>query len=115
MTNFKFFWNGIKANGGKLQGASFSTSRLIGFPEGTITIYAKNYRRFSGEICEAFQVLNDSDGMTDYFETDRIRVTPDHALYQMALKAAHAGEAHYAKLQAKREEKWAARRSAVAA
>jgi hypothetical protein len=115
MTTLKFFWNGIKVNGGKLQTASYSTGRLIGYPEGTITIYAKSYRRFTAEVGEALHVQNDSDAMTDYFETDRIRVTPDHALYQMVLKAAQANEAHFDKMQAKRETARAARRVLVAA
>ena len=115
MTTLKFFWNGIKVNGGKLQTACYSTGPIIGCPEGTITIYAKSYRRFTAEIGEALDVQNDSDAMTDYFETDRIRVTPDHALYQVVLKAAQANEAHFDKMQAKREATRAAKRLALAA
>jgi len=115
MTTFKFFWNGIKVNGGELQKASFSNGRLIGFPERTVTIYAKNYRGFSAEICAAFDVQNDSDVMTDYFETDRIRVKPDHPLYAQVVDAVKASDEHHAKLQAKRDERRAQRRQLVAA
>jgi len=115
MTTIKFFWNGIKVNGGKLQKASFSDGQLIGHPEGTLTIYAKNYRRFSAEIAEAFEVQNDSDGMTDYFECDRIRVAPDHPLHAQVLAACKASDAHHQKMQAKREERWQAKRQALAA
>lgn len=119
MATFKFLWNGIKVNGGKLQKASFSLPRCYtaesGLPVGTITIYAKNYSGFSAEVWEAFDVRNDSDGMTDYFETDRIRVKPDHPLYSQALAAVKASDEHHAKMQAKREERWAQRRQLAAA
>lgn len=114
MTSIKFVWNGIKVNGGKLQGAHYSTGTLINYPANTITIYAKNYRRFSAEVHEFFEVQNDTDCMTDYFECDRIRVTPEHPLYVAILAATKASEVHSAKMQAKREQSWAAKRLAVA-
>ena len=115
MASFKFLWNGIKVDGGKLQKASFSDGRLIGFPEGTVTIYAKHYSGFSAEVWEAFDVRNDSDSMTDYFETDRIRVQPGHPLYAQAMAAVKASHQHHEKMQAKREERWAQRRQLAAA
>ena len=114
MPTFKFLWNGIKVNGGQLQKAWYSYSNLINYPEQTITIYAKNYRRFSAEISEVFDVQNNSDSMTDYFECDKIRVTPDHPLYAQVLEACKASEAHGERMQAKREERWKAKRLAVA-
>ena len=78
----KFFYNGIKGSDGKLQKCWYSDGKLIGFPEGTLTIYAKEYCRFTAEVRDSFKVENDSDTMTDYFESDRIRVTPDHPLYR---------------------------------
>ena len=123
MTTFKFLWNGIKVDNSKLQRGSYSIGNLIpglvdrcdiGHPEATITIYAKNYSGFSAAVWEAFDVQNDSDGMTDYFETDRIRVRPDHPLYSQVLKAAEAAHAHSDKMQAKREQRWAERRLAAA-
>lgn len=77
----KFFYNGIKDNGGKLQKAFYADGVLRSHPAGTITIYARNYRRFSDGVREAFTVENNSDSMTDYFESDTIRVRPDHPLY----------------------------------
>lgn len=118
MTNFKFFWNGIKVNGGKLQKASFSMPRSYaawsGLPDGTITIYAKTYSGFCAEVWEAFDVSNDSDSMTDYFAKDTIRVKPDHPLYQQVLAAVKASEDHYAKQRAKRDERYAQRRQLAA-
>ena len=98
-TNLRFFWNGIKAADGKLQNASYSDSELVSYPAGTITIYAKKYwPGFSKEVREAFTVQNDSDGMTDYFETDSIRVIPSHPMYSKVSEAVNDAKAHYAKM-----------------
>jgi hypothetical protein len=91
MPFLRFFYNGIKAKDGKLQKCSYSVGGFFassGIPKDTITIYGSNYKRFSVEIQQAFTVENDSDGQTDYFENDRIRVRPDHLLYA-AVKAAY--------------------------
>jgi len=93
----KFYWNGIKANGGKLQRCFYSDGALLNSPKGTITIYGRDYSGFSAEVRGAFKVENDSDMMTDYFEQDRIRVTPDHPLYAKVLDAMKAREEHYAR------------------
>jgi hypothetical protein len=83
----KFYYNGIKENGEKLQKAHYSMGGYVGMPEFVITIYNREYIRFSAEIREAFKVENDSDSMTDYFCKDRIRVMPDHELYADVLAA----------------------------
>ncbi len=95
----KFFYNGIKdvtadpAHSARapLQTCYYYISELTNYPEGTITIYAREYCYglyptnrwvgFSAGIKEAFKVENDSDIQSDYMEKDRIRVTPDHPLY----------------------------------
>ena len=85
----KFYYNGIKVDGGKLQKASYSIGGYTNFPEGTITIYAKEYTRFRNQpISKMFEIENNSDCQTDYFEDDRIRVLPTHYLYDEVLKAA---------------------------
>lgn len=84
----RFFYNGIKGEDGKLQKCSYSIGNLIGdYPENTISIYAKDYSRFTGEIRSEMLVHNESDTMTDYFENDRIRLVPGHKHYKAALKA----------------------------
>jgi hypothetical protein len=105
MTSFKFLWNGIKVDNGKLQRGSYSRGTLIGYPKGTITIYAKTYSGFSAAVWEAFNVQNDSDCMTDYFETDRICVCPDHPLYAEVANAAKAAESHYDKMRARPKQR----------
>lgn len=96
-TTLRFFWNGIKGSDKKLQRVFYSDGALMNSPAGTITIYGRDYRSFSAEIRDAFKVENDSDMMTDYFEQDRIRVTPDHPLFDQVKIALQAREAHYAK------------------
>jgi hypothetical protein len=97
---FKFFWNGIKGSDKVLQKASYSEGGYTNYPEGTITIYAKSYRRFSAEVAEMFAIHNDSDGQTDYFETDMIRVVPFHPLYAAVKAACDAQVARWEKRRA---------------
>lgn len=98
-----FYWNGIKdAKGEKLQKAWYSLSTLNGYPEGTITIYARDYTRFSDLVRECFTVHNDTDVMTDYFDSDDVRVIPQHPLYAQVRAAWEAQEAHREKRAAKR-------------
>jgi len=93
----KFFYNGIKDSSGNLYKAWYSVGLLTDYPEGTITIYAKNYGRFSAEIAEQFEIENNTDSQTDYFEDDKIRVTPSHHLYHAVLEAAQKQEYRNAK------------------
>jgi hypothetical protein len=99
MTKLRFFYNGIKGSDGKLQKVNYSEGALLNHPEGTITIYARDYIRFSAEVREAFTVENNSDSMTDYFEQDRIRVVPSHPLYAQVKAAVEKRKAHFARRQ----------------
>lgn len=102
MANLKFFWNGIKDNGGKLQRCHYSGSQLVNHPANTITIYARDYKAFSAGIREAFTVDNDSDHATGYVVREHIRVMPSHPLYQVVYSAMMAEMAHDASRTAKR-------------
>ena len=96
----RFYWNGIKGVSGILQKVTYSKGHYTpesGLCENTITIYKRDHTPFSAEVRAWFTIQNDSDGMTDYFETDRIRVSPDHPLYQQVNQAFEAREAHYEK------------------
>jgi hypothetical protein len=96
MTDLRFVWNGIKVGTqGKLQRAQYSDGILCNRPVGTITIYARDYGGFSAEVAAAFTIQNDTDSQTDYFEKDRIRVTPDHPLYAAVKTAMDARRRHY--------------------
>lgn len=83
----KFMWNGIKVNG-TLHRAHYYCGAYTansGLPEGTITVYAKDYASFPA--IDGLTIINDSDSMTDYFENDRIRILPDNKYYAEAKKA----------------------------
>lgn len=98
-----FYWNGLKDDkGAKLQKAWFSSGELIGYPAGTVTIYARDYSRFSAKVHACFRVQNDTDTMTDYYDSDRIRVIPAHPLYPAVLAAMRAQDAHREKTRARR-------------
>ena len=118
MSNLKFYYNGIKANGGKIELCSYSDGPLLNSPAGTLTIYksTRNYAasRFSAAVAEAFSIENDTDSQTDYFESDRIRVLPSHPLYAQVKAACAAQRAKFEAAQAKRDAKYAAARKAVA-
>lgn len=98
----KFYWNGIKENGGTLQLVSYSMGNYTNKPENTIAVYARKYGRFGAGVREAFTVKNDSDAMTDYFESDRFYVTPDHPLYAEVLAAYNKCDSHRKKMFNKR-------------
>ncbi len=88
----KFLWNGIKVDG-KLYRAFYSEGKLIHYPEGTITIFAKDYEHFPK--IEGLTVENDTELQSDYFETDRIYVTPGNTHYPAVIEAMKQKEAHY--------------------
>ena len=106
MNTIKFYYNGLKINGGNLQRCFYFNgdyTAKTGTPQGTIAICSKNLR-FSEEIKEFFTVKNESDLMIDYFESDSILVRPDHALYPEVLKA-FEDNAHKSKLKAEQRNK----------
>jgi hypothetical protein len=102
-TSIKFFYNGIKLNGqNKLIRCFYSLDNSTRESGPCVTIYAKGYgAELPGDL---FTVENDTDIMTDYFDTDSATMTPAHPLYKYAraaaLKAAMRGEPEYiAKLE----------------
>lgn len=72
---------------GKRIGVRYSVGPWVGgIDQATIKIRPKQYS-FPAEVRAVFEVENNSDAMTDYFERDCIRVLPGHPLYA-AVKAA---------------------------
>lgn len=90
----KFLWNGIKIDG-KLYRARYSPGELIGYPAGTITIYAKDYERFPK--IEGLTVKNGSNIIESYYELDKIVVTPDNPYYAVVKAALEAENRHYSR------------------
>ena len=97
----KFLWNGIKADGKFYKG---SWSRFGGpgtsLNPDTITFYADSYASDLSDL--GFNIINDSDVMTDYFEKDRFRIAPGHEKHAEAVAAWKARNVHYAKKEIKR-------------
>jgi len=98
--HIQFFWNGIKVNGGKLHRIYYSNGTLCNYPEGTFTMYAKDYERLPK--VPGLTIHNDTDSMTDYFEKDRVRITPDNIFHSEVSKAFQKAEAHREKMNEKR-------------
>lgn len=101
----KFYWNGIKDDGGKLQTCHYSDGQLVNHPLRTITIYKREYNGFSAGIRAAFTVQNDTEIQSDYIVQDIIRVEPSHPLFSDVSAALAAQKSHYAKQAAKRTAK----------
>jgi hypothetical protein len=101
--HLRFLWNGIKGSDGKLQRCWYSYRNWIpGIDPETVGITAKDYERFSAEIHGAFTVENHTDLQSDYFDSDRIKVSRSHPLYSRVKAAYDAQEAHRNRHAAKR-------------
>lgn len=84
MNQVKWMWNGIKVDG-KLYRAFYSKRVLINDTEESITLYAKDYDDLPK--LDGLVVQNDSDGMRDYFETDRARIRKGSKYWNVAYEA----------------------------
>lgn len=85
----KFFWNGIKVDGGKLIPCYFS---IYHDERESVSIIVREY---DGTLPgKYFDVENKSDAMTDYFEKDHAEVTPGHPLYKFVRYVALKQAAH---------------------
>lgn len=96
MNKVKFMWNGIKVDG-KLHRAFYSDGN-----PGFITIYARDLLVGLPKL-EGEKVLNGTDSQTDYYETDRIRISPQSKYYEKALEAFAAQQEHQNKMRERRE------------
>lgn len=102
----RFLWNGVKING-TLTRCYYSMGNLVEpWPAETITVWCKGYGRLPEAIAKYFDVENNSDSQSDYFEEDRIRVCPNHPLYGLVKAAWQAQQIHEDKRLAKRAQKW---------
>lgn len=101
----KFMYNGIKLDGQLYKGwySKGTYTERSGIPEGTITIYARDYKRFPQ--IEGLEIKNESDSMTDYFEEDKIRVYPTNKFYSEVHKAYEKQEERMKKQKEKRMAK----------
>lgn len=82
-TGIRFYWNGIKVDGGKLVKCWYS---LDG---DSVHMHADSYG--ASLPTKYFEVRNDSDAYTDYFDKDSTVITSAHPLYRFARYAALKG------------------------
>lgn len=87
----RIYWNGIKIDGGKLIRCGYSLDNNVNH-EPSVSIYARDYDDLPRDL---FEVKNDSDPYTDYFEHDRAYLTPDHPLYKYFRYAAEKAQARF--------------------
>lgn len=84
------FSKGFLTINGKRCGVTYSHGCWVeGVNPDTIKVRPKKYS-FPAEFNEALKVENNSDGMTDYFEKDSLRLVPGDALYEAAKAACTA-------------------------
>lgn len=91
-SSIKFYYNGIKVDGGKLTKCYFWTDDETG----AVTITARDYDHLPRDL---FNVKNDTDLYTDYFDDDRATLDPSHPLHKYAAFAAYKSKLHDAQRQ----------------
>lgn len=93
MTNsIRFYWNGIRINGEKsLIKCSYSLDNSRDHKE-CVTIYADGCSSLPSDL---FEVHNETDLYTDYFDNDHAVLTPEHPLYKYARYAAAKAQLRY--------------------
>lgn len=91
-SSIKFYWNGLRLNGEKrLVKCSYSLDNHRDHKE-CVSIYASGGGRLPRDL---FEVHNETDIYTDYFDDDHAVLTPDHPLYKYARYAAAKAEMRY--------------------
>ena len=98
--SIKFYWNGIKVNGGKLIRTWYSIDN-INDPQ-AVSISARDYDDLPGDV---FVVRNNSDSYTDYYDSDRTTIEAGHPLYVFALVAALKANLHMIETNMKYSQK----------
>ena len=76
--HIRIYWNGIKIDGGKLIRCGYSIDNNVNHDQ-SVSIYARDYDHLPRDL---FEVRNDTDIYTDYFDSDRAYLTPEHPLYK---------------------------------
>lgn len=93
----RFLQNAIKFGNKKARVlySKGSYTKESGIPQGTITIYSKDY---GSTLPKQLIPQNDTDMRTDYFEKDRARIKPKSKYYGQVMNALKKQEAHRKKI-----------------
>lgn len=84
--NIKLLKKGIKIEG-KYYPAHYSSSDNN--INGNATIYIRSYDSLPKDAYKELDIQNDTDMMTDYFERDRIRISPSSKYFHMVERLAY--------------------------
>lgn len=76
--HIRIYWNGIKIDGGKLIRCFYSLDNNAENAP-SVSISARDYDHLPRDL---FEVRNDTDIYTDYFDNDSTYITPEHPLYK---------------------------------
>lgn len=100
MQTIKIYYNGFRIGDSKELVKAY-----IGLCENgeTISMYARDYGKLPSGY--GFNIVNETDCMTDYFESDHARVGKDHPLFKFLRYAALKDEATFAKRMLKKGSK----------
>lgn len=110
--HIRIYWNGIKIDGGKLIRCFYSLNNDCTIKGDCVSISARDYADLPRDL---LPVRNDTDTYTDYFDSDRATLTPDHPLYKYfrfaAMKARARDDSKYCEhlredLNSGRREPW---------
>lgn len=88
--HIRIYWNGLKIDGGKLIKCGYSLNNSRQQSGENVTIYADGYGAQLPR--DLLPVVNETDSYTDYFDTDRATISPDHPLYKYFKYAAVKSE-----------------------
>lgn len=108
----RIYWNGIRMDGGKLIRCYYSLDNDCTVKGECVSISARDCADLPRDL---LPVRNDTDIYTDYFDSDRATLTPDHPLYRYfryaAMKARARDDGKYceklrAELESGRREPW---------
>jgi hypothetical protein len=80
MKSVKFLKKGIKVDG-KYFPVRYDMGQLLNYPAGTITIYVRNYASLPDF---GAKIDNGTDIQMDYFEKDKVRISPSDPFYAEA-------------------------------
>lgn len=112
--HIRIYWNGLKIDGGKLIKCGYSLNNSRQQSGENVTIYADGYGAQLPR--DLLPVVNETDSYTDYFDTDRATISPDHPLYKYfkyaAVKSAIRDLSRHADYCKKQMEQGTARNSA---
>lgn len=88
--HIRFYWNGIKVDGGKLIKCGYS----VATDQKSVIIYAEGYGAQLPR--DLFDVINETDLYTDYFDNDGTTLDESHPLFKYALFCARKADARSA-------------------